>query len=294
MTVFLLVVMNMLAKLLSDTQEVVAILFYRNIVAVACIFSYIVIKKRFDLLKTKKPKLHLKRSISGNIGVFLVFTAFSMLPMADMTSLMLAAPLIATLLASVLLKEIVTWQRLIIILFGFLGVLVIIKPTGDVMLEGTLVAFVAVFFLAWINVQLRELGRTEEPLTTVFYFLLAGTIITSIFMPFVYKPVEGIEFLLLAGLIIVVILSQVLKTEAMRHASVAVLTPLSYTGIVWATLFGWIIWGDFPDWTIWLGTAIIISSSIISLRIKDQSLNFADSLDSGTHKISPRNSDESA
>lgn len=272
-TVFLLVTMNFAAKYVSDQHHSVEVLFFRNAFSFISIFLYIMMTKKYELFKTNKPMLHVKRSISGNLGVFCVFTAFSMLPMADMTAILSATPLTATIFAFLLLGEKTRPLSWIFILFGVVGVFIVAQPSGEVSVEGIGMALIAVCTISWVVVQLREMGRTENTLTTVFYFYLVGTVVTTPFMFFMGKvPTwEASFFLLLCA--VSALVSQVLKTEAIKFIPVSIATPLSHIGLIWAAIYGYVFWDDIPENNVIVGAVIIMVSSFCLVKYKERKVS---------------------
>lgn len=269
LTVFLLVTMNFSAKYISQDYSSVEILFFRNIFGLFVILSYIFFCKKYDIFKTTKPLLHVKRSVSGNISVFFVFTAFSMLPMADMTALLSVTPLVATIFAYFLLGERVRPLSWCFILLGMIGVVFIAQPTGEVSWQALATALIAVCMVGWVVVQLRDMGRTENTVTTVFYFYLFGTIFTVPFMFFVGKvpSPEAVWFLLCCA--VCGLSSQLLKTEAIKFLPVSIVTPLSHIGLIWAALYGYIFWGDIPPQHVIIGALLIIISSVGLVKYRE-------------------------
>ncbi len=269
-TVFLLVTMNFAAKYVSDQHHSVEVLFFRNIFSFISIFIYILVTKKYHFFKTEKPLLHVKRSISGNVGVFCVFTAFSMLPMADMTALLSATPLTATVFAFLLLGEKTRPLSWIFILMGMVGVFFIAQPSGDVSIEGIGMALISICTISWVVVQLREMGRTENTITTVFYFYLVGTIVTIPFMFFMGKvPTwEASFFLLLCA--VCALVSQLLKTEAIKFIPVSIATAITHVSLIWAAVYGYLFWDDIPETHVIIGAMIIIVSSFCLVKYKEQ------------------------
>jgi drug/metabolite transporter (DMT)-like permease len=157
------------------------------------------------------------------------------------------------------------WFALII---GFIGVLIIAKPTGQANLTGTLAALGAGLTAGLVMVNLRHLGKTENALTTTLYFAIFASILTFIPALFVWKMPDA------AGLILAIIagiiggLAQLYLTKAYKYASAASVGPFHYTQIIWATFFGFIVWGHVPELHVIIGATIIIASSLMLLITK--------------------------
>lgn len=264
---FLIICMNAFAKMASDHHDPVEVVFYRGIVAMLLLLGFVAVTRRramIDVFKTARPLAHLGRSVAGNIGVILIFWAYALLPMADVTAMLFISPLIVTALSVPILGEKVGAWRWSAVLIGFAGVLLIANPGGQGLNSWLfLLPLAAAFFTALVNIFLRQLGRTEDAMTTVFYFLLFGILVTGLYMPFggQWPQADAVWVLLGAG--ITGGLSLMIKTEAFRMAEASLLSPFTYTSIVWATLFGWLFWGDLPTLWVITGAAIIIASNLV-------------------------------
>ncbi len=256
---FLLAVMNTLAKIVSEHHNVIEIAFYRNLVALIPLTMYVLATRRFHLLKTRRPSLLFFRVIVGTAGLILTFETFALLPLADATVLILTSVLMVPALAYVLLGERMGPHRWSAIVIGLIGVIVMMRPTGHVETIGVLVGFTAASFQAGIQIFLRKL-KTENSFTVVYYFILGGAVIGGLCMPFIAVTPAPDEFLMLICIGISGGLAQYCLTSAFRLGPASVISPLNYTGLIWATLFDIMIWQDLPSWPIFAGTAIIIAS----------------------------------
>lgn len=260
---FFIVAMNAFAKGAAPHHAPVEILFYRSIVAMFFLLAYLALTVRRNVYKTTRIKSHIWRALIGNAGVVLNFQALSLMPMADVTALLFTAPLMVTILAALILKEQVASHRWLAVVAGFAGVLLISHPAGqNLALPGLLAAMGSALCNALVILLLRDLGRTEDALTTVFYFLSFGILFSGIYMIFFgHMPYPHTAWLL-AGTGIAGGLQLLLKTQAYRIAEASLLSPFTYISLLWATLIGLIFWGSVP--TIWTaaGAAIIIASNL--------------------------------
>ena len=185
---FMLNTMNVFAKLLSPNHSVIEVAFYRNAIAVAPFAVWIFLLGRRDLLKiNSRPDAIVLRSVVGTISLVATFRAFNFLPMADAQALFFTSSLFLPVMGWLFLKERVGAHRWSAVLIGFLGMIVIVRPTGDVNTMGITFALSAALMHASLGTLLRVLGRTERPETVTFYFLVIGTGMTGLAMPFVGK-----------------------------------------------------------------------------------------------------------
>ena len=192
------------------------------------------------------------------------FWAVGKLPLAEATTILYAAPLFVTILSYPMLGEKVGPYRMAAVCAGFCGVLIVAKPSGqNLPWDGVALALAAAFFHALTQIQLRKMGKVSNPITTVFYFMLIGTILTGLCLPFVYTAPpdwHAAPFLLL--LAATGILQQIFKTVAYGLAPVASITPVNYLGLVVAVILGFIVWGENPAPVFYAGAALIIASNL--------------------------------
>jgi drug/metabolite transporter (DMT)-like permease len=255
-------VMNVFAKLLSDHHSVLEIAFYRNLIAcMPFLFLVFVLGKRDILVIRSKPTLVGLRAILGSLSLITTFAAFSLMPMAETTVLLFTSSLFIPMLGVFFLGERVGPYRWSAVVIGFAGVVIMAGPAGDVSALGVTVAIVAALMHATLQILLRYLGRFERPETTTFYFLVIGTLVTALPLPFVAATPTMAEVPLLFGVGLSGALAQWLLSTAFRHAPAAIVTVFNYSGIVWATLFGWLIWHDWPATVVLMGAAVVIASN---------------------------------
>jgi drug/metabolite transporter (DMT)-like permease len=261
---FMLSAMSLFAKLLSETHHVIEIAFWRNLLGLIPFVVMIVLFGRRDILRVQSaPKVVITRSVVATLSVISLFGAFSLLPLADATALVFTSALFVPVFGFFFLGERVGRFRWTAVFVGFLGVLILARPTGDWNAAGLALALAAAVLNATLATMLRFLGRTEQPLTLTFYLLAVGLVLVAPFMPFLATMPRADEIGLLVGLGVSGILMQIFLSTAFKYAPAALASLFSYTQIIWATLFGWAIFSVLPDTHILLGAAIIIASSIV-------------------------------
>lgn len=263
---FMLSVMNVFAKILSEHHHVIEIAFYRNLIATLPFLILIFLFGRTDILKiNSKPVGIGARSVIGTISLMTTFAAFAAMPMADTTAFLFTASLFLPVLTFFFLGEKVGPYRIAAIVIGFIGVIIMLSPTGNVNALGVTLALSAAFMHAILQTILRSLGKTEKPETVTFYFLTIGTIVAALPLPFVARPPSIDEIPLLFAVGLTGALAQFLLSVSFKYAEAAIVSVFNYSGIIWATIFGWFIWGDWPTSVIFIGGAIVIFSNIFIL-----------------------------
>jgi len=261
---FMFTVMNVFAKLLSVNHSVIEIGFYRNLIAcIPFLFMVFVLGKREILVIRSKPTAVGFRAVLGAVSLTTTFAAYSLMPMAETTVLLFTASLFIPVLGVIFLGERVGPYRWAGVAIGFVGVVIMAGPTGNVNSLGVAVALAAALMHATLQIVLRYLGRFERPETVTFYFLVVGTLVMALPLPFVAVPPTLEEVPLLIGVGLSGAAAQWLLSTAFHSAPAAIVTVFNYSGIVWATLFGWLIWSDWPLPTVLAGAVIVIASNAL-------------------------------
>jgi len=256
--------MLVFVKLLGESGvHLLEILFWRQVVTIPILGAWFYFGGRMLLLSTDRLALHGKRAAYGLVGMVLNFGAVLLLPLAEATTFNFTSAIWAVILSAMLLQEKVGPYRWAAVMLGFAGVLVIAQPGGgNIPLFGAAVALGAAFMIALISIQIRDLAKTENPLTIVFYFSAFTTPILALAMPFVAQHHTAYQWSLLGGLALFGILGQFLLTAALRLGSVATVIVMDYSALIWATAFGWVIFGQLPPTATWIGAPLIIAAGI--------------------------------
>lgn len=262
----LLTVMTAFGKLLSETYHPVEIGFLRNLVGFLPYAVYIAAlppPTRIEVLTIKERKWGvIARAVLGSINLCVVFGTFSLLPMADGTVLIFTASLFAPIIAYFFLKEQVGIYRWSAVIIGFIGVVIMANPTGDVNLAGVGLGLTAALTIATIQNILRHTGKTERTDTITFYFIFIGIFVLALGMPFVGKMPRIEDIWLILGCAMSGVIAQTLLSYAFKNVETTIVSVLNYSSIIWATALGYFIWGDWPAIYVWIGAGIVIGSNI--------------------------------
>ena len=252
-------------------------LFYRQIGTALCAVGWVALGPGFASLKTKRIGAHVARMVIGVVAMGLNFLTFVLLPLAEATAIGFSVPIFATLLAALVLGERTGWWRWSAVLAGFLGVLVIVQPgSGHIEVHGGAVAVAAALSTAGATIAIRRLGATEAVATTVFWFAVSSLVPLAIVMLFVAKPHDAQIFAVIAGLSLAGGVAQLLLTGALRLAPVALVMPMDYSALLWASLLGWLIFGQLPSHWTGLGAPMVIAVGLVILW-REQRLRIAGS-----------------
>ncbi|WP_417666835.1 DMT family transporter [Roseibium sp.] len=251
-----------IAKTLGDTYTPLQILFLRNIIAlpVAALTAYWMGGTK--ALKSHRPAAHLIRGVIWLGAASLFFTGLTLLDLAEATALIFAAPLFITALSAFLLKEPVGWRRWSAVLIGFVGVLVIVRPgTGTFQLAALFPLATAVLY-AFLMISARWVDPRESVWTLMLYLVGAGTVLSAFLSPFVWVEVQRQDIWLFFAIALFGTAGITMMTQAFRLAPAALVAPLDYSALIWATLLGYVFWSEVPDLVTYIGAAIIIASGI--------------------------------
>jgi len=262
---FMIATMFMAGKLANASGVALPeIMFWRQAVALPILLGYLGATGGLTRLRTRRIGSHAKRAGMGMTGMFCNFAAVTLLPLAESTTLNFAAPLFAVVIASLILRDHVGPWRWTAVMFGFAGILVITQPGhAHLPLLGAIAGLVSALLNATISFQIRDLGRTEGSVTVVFYFALFGTALMAPLLPFFITPHSGQQWLLLVLVGVTGTVGQLFMTAALRLGSVASVIVMDYSQIIWATLYGWLVWHYLPASSTWIGMPLVVAAGLV-------------------------------
>lgn len=258
-------VMVALVKLASESGLALPeILFWRQLPSIPLILLMFWATGRLGQLKSNRMSQHGMRAVLGLVGMTLNFGAVTLLPLAEATSFNFTAAIWAVILSALILHEKVGIWRWGAVALGFAGVLVIAQPgDGHIPLAGAAVALGAAFMIALISIYIRDLTKTEDSLTIVFYFALFSAPLLALTLPFVWHAKSAEQWFYLIALGTSGLLGQYLLTSALRYGSVSSVIVMDYSALIWATLLGWSIFDRLPPATTWLGAPLIVGAGML-------------------------------
>lgn len=239
-------------------------MFWRQCIPAIAICGWLAARGQLSILRTARPWVHARRAAIGTSGMFLTLGVVQILPLAESTVLGFTAPMFAVILSAVLLREYPGPWRVAAVLLGLAGVVIIAGPDrAHLPLNGLAVGIGAAFMVALVSIQLRDLGRTEQPLTVVFYFSAFSVIALAPLAWLSAVSHSGSDWLLILGIGVSGLAAQVLMTAALRYGSVASVMVMDYSQLFWATLWGWLAFAHMPPPATWLGTPVVIAAGLI-------------------------------
>ena len=251
-----------IAKELTTTYSPLQILFLRNIIALPFAIALARWLGGRPALVSYKPLAHFLRGGLWIIAATMFFSSLSMLGLAEATALAFVAPILITALSALVLKETVGPRRWLAVLVGFCGVLIVVRPGSATFQPASLLALGTAFFYALLMLGSRLVDARESVWTMLLYLTGSSAVLLSFIVPFIWVPVRTEDWLLFAGVAIFGTAGITMITQAFRMAPASIIAPLDYTALIWASLLGWLFWGDLPDLATYLGAAIIAGSGI--------------------------------
>ncbi len=220
---------------------------------------------RFDLAR-RDWGLILVRSVAETAAAYFFLTALFNLPLANVTAILQALPLTVALGAALFFREPLGWRRMVAILLGFLGMLLIVRPGPDGFSLWSIYALITVVFATLRDLATRKLSPNVPSMTVtlasaVVITLFAGTAsVATDWVPLTPRLVG-----LILGAAVLVIGAYFFSIQGMRVGEISFIAPFRYTGLIWALVLGWLVFGDWPSGLTLLGAAIVVATGVFTL-----------------------------
>ncbi len=251
-----------LAKILVADLPIAQFVLLRSVAVLILLMPFFAHGGGLRVFQTQRLPLHLARCALNAVSLIFFFVALRRLELATIFAIGFVGPLLMTALSVPLLGEKVGLHRWSAIAVGFVGALIIIRPGADGVQVMAMVAMCATFLWATSMVIVRKLSATESDATLLAYINTSLLLVGMAGAPFDWQPVQWRELALIAALAVTQVIGQWLMLRAFRLAPIGVIAPFQYSGIIWATLIGWWVWGDLPALNVWIGAAILVASGL--------------------------------
>jgi drug/metabolite transporter (DMT)-like permease len=267
--------MSALVRYVGETVPVGQVVFFRAAFAIPPVLLVYAWRRELFALRTKRPLGHLGRGLSSVGGMFLNFASLARLPVVDATAFSFSAPLITVVFSVIFLKERVRLYRWTAVFIGFFGVIVMLWPhldlkqySGAVLSTsaiGAMLGIAAAVFNSGSVIQTRRLTGSETTPAIVFYFSLICAIAGLATWPFGWHSPDALQLAALIGTGILGGLAHILLTESYRHAPASLVAPFGYSTMLWAFVFGYLLFGEIPVPLVFAGAAIIAAAGLFVL-----------------------------
>ena len=251
-----------IVKLLTAGYSVPQILFFGRVLAVPLSLYLSARTIGRSAFRVKWIGLHLLRAISSAADMVCFVSAIALTSLANVTTITFSSPLIMAVLSAVLLHETVGWRRWMAVLVGFLGVIVVLQPSGAGLGLASFLALGSAVAYAVYLILTRLVTRHEPVPVIVLWNSGLVIIFVALWMVPFWKTPSSHDWWMFATIAVTGVIGQYAITEGFRLGEASLLAPLQYTSLIWAALFGYLVFGDIPTLTLWVGAAIIILSTI--------------------------------
>ncbi|NNF78494.1 MAG: DMT family transporter [Rhizobiales bacterium] len=275
---------DIIVKLLSSTFPVHELVMIRGLIAAPLIFLYVHYDSGFQTLSVKRPWAHLLRSFCMFLSYITFYLALAAIPLTTAVALFFTAPLIITALSIPMLGERVGWRRWLGVLFGFCGVLVILRPGSEGLQWAALLPVLAAAGYGFSQLLGRRLGANDSASVMSFYtnitFVYCGAAMALVLgdgayadgtegaMSFLLRAwvvPNGLEMAMIATTGVIATFGFILLTQAYRVGEANKVAPFEYSVMVWASLLSFIFFGTLPDIYTLIGAGMIAASGIYIL-----------------------------
>ncbi len=259
--IFLFVVNDTIGKWLVATYSVGQVLLIRSAAALVMLIPLIWRTGIAPLFRVEQPRMQAARVTFSTLEVFFFYTAVMYLPLADVMTFWLAAPIYVAAASPFFLGEHVGWRRWSAIVIGFIGVIVALQPSAATMTMPAFVAIAGSFAFAFMMLTGRSLRATPD-ITLVFWQTIGALLLGLFLAPVTWVTPDGFDFALLAFLGVAAMFAHMCINRALKLADAATVAPFQYTLLFWAVIFGYFVFGDVPRIAMLAGAAIIVGAGL--------------------------------
>ena len=258
-------IMDLIVKW-SEHYPLGQVLFFRGFFGVLFYFLIIPKERLHNFYYTKRAGLHFLRSFSGLIALVAIFIALRSLPLATVVSISFAAPIFTTIFSIFLLNERVGVYRWLAVIVGFIGILIITEPGISSLNIFYIFPIIFCIGLSYVAITIRKLSTTEPVWLISLYFSISITIFSLFSLPLGWIMPSIKDFMILAMIGIFGGVANLWLSQSYKYSEVSLVTPLKYLALVFAIIFGYLIWDEIPTIKSLFGAALVIISTLIIFR----------------------------
>ena len=255
-------VMGICIRYASHSVDNYTIVFFRNVVGLILFLPFI-FKQGTGFVKTEKLWMHTWRSIVGLAAMYGFFYAIAHLKLSNAMVFTYSSPIFIPVIAWLFLKEKITIAMICAAVLGFIGVFCVAKPDQGLLNWISVIGIASSLLASMAFVTVRALTQTEPPERIVFYFCLIGSALSVIPMFWVWRPYHLQELLFLIGAGILANVSQIFMSHAYRLAPAGQIAPVNYMAIIFAGVWGFLLWNEVPDLYSVIGFCIILLAILL-------------------------------
>lgn len=253
---------DVIIKHLGASYSAFQIVFFAALMSFPLV-SLLLLRDRTDgNLIPRHPWWTALRTVCAVVTGVSAFYAFSRLPLAQTYAILFATPLFVTVLSIPILGEKVAARRWAAVVVGLIGVMIVLRPGGAALEIGHAAGLLSAMTAAVAAVVVRKIGRDERPVVLLLYPLMGNFVAMGLALPFVYRPVPLVDLGLWAVIALLALMASLLVIAAYRAGEAVIVAPMQYSQIIWATIYGYLLFGETPDGYTVVGAAIIIASGV--------------------------------
>ena len=250
-------------KILGGDYSVVQILFFSMLFGFPPMAMEMSAERALDNFRPHNPWAIAGRTATTLTSMGTIFFAFTVLPLTQVYAILFSTPLLITIMAVPLLGEKVGIRRWLAILIGFIGVLIVVRPGATPLSIGHAAAAVGAISTSLGAIITRRIGNSERSVVMILYPMAFVLLVMAVLLPGVYRPMPVEHLGMMAAIGLLAYTGQMLNVDAYKNAPAGLIAPMQYSQIIWASIFGVTLFGDYPDkWTI-IGAMVIIVSGLI-------------------------------
>ncbi|HEX5611901.1 MAG TPA: DMT family transporter [Burkholderiales bacterium] len=255
--------MDAIAKYLARWYPVPGIVWARYALNLAMLLAWLAARGELKRIATKRPGIQVARGLLLAVATSIYFTSLKVLPLADAAAIAFVLPLFVAALAVPMLKERLDMPRMLAILIGMAGALIVVRPGSSVFTLYALLPMGMALCNALYQILTRKIAGIEHPLTSLIWGAIVGAVVLSATLPFAWEtPKEISHWALLCVIGMLASMGHYLLIRAYDYASATLLAPYTYSGLIWAMLLGLLVFGNFPDGWSLAGMAVIVVSGL--------------------------------
>ncbi len=258
---FMFAVNDVMGKWLVATYSPGQVVLTRSIAALAVLLPFVLASGPRRLVQVERPRTQVFRVVLSSLEIIFFYTAAAYLPLADVMTFYLAGPIYVAAVSPFLLKEQVSLRQWLAIGVGFVGVLFVLRPTSGSLSWPALISIGGSLCYAMMIVQSRQLRATPDT-TLVFWQVIGALILGLMSLPFGWVTPSLMDWVMLSALGVISMSAHMCINRSMKLAPAALIAPIQYTLLLWALLFGWLIFHDVPKLPMMIGAAIIIGAGL--------------------------------
>ena len=260
-TIFL-PIKDALAKLLGGSYSPLWLLWAQYLFMYIVLAPVIVRQHGLGVLRPQRLGLQALRGLFIVVAVGSFYWSLVFIPLADATAMSFVGPIVTTALSPVILREKVGLRRWLAVLFGFFGVMLVLRPDLGGERLGYVIALGSGLFAGLFYIMNRKLADTTPALVAAAFSAVIGLVLLTLLLPLIWSVPRMTDFWPLAGFLVFSLIGQTLIVISFNHGPASIVAPFVYGNIVIATILGFVMFGDFPATLTWVGIAIVIASGI--------------------------------